>query len=129
VYHLAASVGVGQSMYEISSYIRNNSLGTAKLLQYLIKNPVEKLIVASSMSVYGEGLYQDSKGRIHQNARRCRERLVDHFWEVENEQGEALRPLPTPETKPPDLASIYALSKADQERMCLMIGEAYQIPT
>src|SRR4051794_23575605 len=54
VYHLAAAVGVGQSMYEIEQYTSLNNLGTAVLLEALIERPVERLIVASSMSIYGE---------------------------------------------------------------------------
>jgi dTDP-L-rhamnose 4-epimerase len=61
VFHFAASVGVGQSMYQIAHYTSNNSFGTAVLLEALIETRVERLIVASSMSVYGEGLYLDSR--------------------------------------------------------------------
>jgi nucleoside-diphosphate-sugar epimerase len=58
VYHLAATVGVGQSMYEIARYTSVNNMGTAVLLEALIEKPVERLVVASSMSIYGEGLYR-----------------------------------------------------------------------
>jgi dTDP-L-rhamnose 4-epimerase len=51
VYHFAAAVGVGQSMYKVEHYTSTNNLGTAVLLQALIERPVERLIVASSMSV------------------------------------------------------------------------------
>jgi len=129
VYHLAASVGVGQSMYEIHSYIENNALGTANLLQVLIERPVQRLIVASSMSIYGEGLYQGPDGRLHFETRRELERLKRKDWEPVGPEGEKLTALPTAETKRPDLASIYALSKYDQEVMCLLIGKAYRIPT
>lgn len=129
VYHFAAMVGVGQSMYEIHRYIEVNNLGTAVLLQALMERPVERLIVASSMSLYGEGLCRRPDGRITAGVDRSLNQLKSHDWEVRDENGEALTPLPTPETKPPSLASIYALSKFDQERMCLMIGRAYGIPT
>lgn len=129
VYHFAASVGVGQSMYEVSSYIDNNNMGTAHLLQLLIEKPVERLVVASSMSIYGEGLYQSSNGKVHGEIRRNFDRLKFHDWEPQDESGNVLKPIPTPETKHPDLASIYALTKFDQEQMCLMMGRAYQIPT
>ena len=66
VFHLAALVGVGQSMYEVVEYTRVNNLGTATLLEALTKHPVERLVVASSMSVYGEGLYQDKAGEALQ---------------------------------------------------------------
>src|SRR6476661_3978108 len=64
VFHLAAAVGVGQSMYEIAHYTRVNNLGTAVLLEALIANPVQRLVVASSMSLYGEGLYHDAAGQV-----------------------------------------------------------------
>lgn len=128
VYHLATAVGVGQSMYEISKYTRINNLGTAVLLQTLIEHPVERLIVASSMSIYGEGLYRTPNGRIYTNVQRTLKQLMNKQWEI-MEDGETLLPIPTPETKTPSLASVYALSKYDQERMCLITGRAYGIPT
>jgi dTDP-L-rhamnose 4-epimerase len=129
VYHLAAAVGVGQSMYEIANYTSINNLGTAVLLEALIEQPVDRLIVASSMSIYGEGLYQDPDGNISSGLERHVEHLHNHEWEVRNNRQQALAPLPTPESKQPSLASVYALSKFDQERMCLMTGRAYAIPT
>src|SRR3954464_9442392 len=129
VYHFAAAVGVGQSMYEIDHYTSVNNLGTATLLQALIDRPVQRLVVASSMSLYGEGLYQDSAGNTIQGAPRKLSHLKSRQWELQNADGEKLTPIPTPETKAPTLASVYALSKYDQEQMCLMIGQAYDIPT
>jgi dTDP-L-rhamnose 4-epimerase len=129
VFHFAAAVGVGQSMYEIEHYTDVNNHGTSVLLEALIDHPVERLIVASSMSLYGEGLYRRSDGTPVTNAERSRHQLKAGQWEPTTEGGEALTAVPTPETKPPSLASIYALSKFDQERMCLMIGPAYEIPT
>ncbi|QRR00291.1 NAD-dependent epimerase/dehydratase family protein [Dyadobacter sandarakinus] len=129
VYHYAALVGVGQSMYQIREYTDVNNNGTAVLLEALVNNPVEKLIVASSMSIYGEGLYKTSEGRIMPGLDRKLEQLKKSDWEVRDENGDVLTPYPTPETKKPSLASIYALSKYDQERMCLLIGQAYNIPT
>ncbi len=128
VYHFAAAVGVGQSMYEIVNYTSLNNLGTAVLLEALVEHPVERLIVASSMSIYGEGLYQDPDGNISAGMERTAEQLRSHEWEIHNNRAQQLTPLPTPETKPPNLASIYALNKYDQERMCLLIGRAYSIP-
>jgi dTDP-L-rhamnose 4-epimerase len=129
VFHLAAQVGVGQSMYRVADYTATNVVGTATLLEALIERPVQRLIVASSMSVYGEGLYRASDGRLVHDA----ERRVDRFrrgeWEPVAADGSPLQPVPTPETKTPSLKSVYALSKYDQERLCLMIGEAYHIPT
>jgi dTDP-L-rhamnose 4-epimerase len=129
VYHYAARVGVGQSMYEIEKYTSVNNLGTAVLLEALIEKPVRRLVVASSMSIYGEGLYVDGEGRPVLGQERGLDRLKAHDWEVRDDQGQPLTPVPTPESKTPCLSSVYALSKYDQERMCLMVGRAYSIPT
>jgi dTDP-L-rhamnose 4-epimerase len=129
VYHLAAAVGVGQSMYEIEHYTSTNNLGTAILLQQIARRPVQRLVVASSMSLYGEGLYKRSDGTIVQDAERGIQQLRAGDWDVRDVTGDTLVPLPTPETKASSLSSVYALSKFDQERMCLMVGHAYGIPT
>lgn len=129
VYHFAAMVGVGQSMYEIERYTDVNNRGTAVLLEALIKKPVSRLVVASSMSLYGEGLYRDADGTVREGRERTLDQLKAGDWEVRDEQGRVLSPMPTPEDKAPLLPSVYALSKYDQERLCLMIGRAYGIPT
>jgi dTDP-L-rhamnose 4-epimerase len=129
VYHFAASVGVGQSMYAIQSYTSANSVGTAVLLEALAAQPVERLIVASSMSVYGEGLYRDRAGNARCVCERSVEQLRRGQWEFADGAAGALEPLPTPETKPVSLSSVYALTKYDQECMCLMVGRAYGIAT
>ena len=124
VVHLAARVGVGQSMYEIAEYTSANSLGTAVLLEALARRPVRKLVVASSMSIYGEGLYRDRDGREVEPAERTRDQLARREWDYAG-----LEPAPTPESKRPGLSSIYALTKFEQERACLVAGSAYGIPT
>jgi len=129
VIHLAARVGVGQSMYEISEYVSVNSLGTAVLLQALLEHPVKRLVVASSMSVYGEGLYRRSDGTPTTAGERSRQQLARRRWDLYDERGERLEPMPTPESKPPALASIYALGKFEQERSALLFGAAYDVPT
>jgi dTDP-L-rhamnose 4-epimerase len=129
VYHLAARVGVGQSMYRIASYTAANCLGTANLLEAIIERPVERLIVASSMSIYGEGLYRAPDGALCEVSARPLEQLKAGQWDVFSDRGEALTPAPTPETKTPSIASVYALDKYHQERLCLMVGGAYGIPT
>lgn len=129
VFHLAAMVGVGQSMYEVADYTAVNNQGTANLLQLLLQQPVEKLVVASSMSIYGEGLYRNAAGQVLTGQDRSLPQLKSRDWELHDPDGDALFPVPTPETKLPSLASVYALSKFDQERLCLMIGRAYEIPT
>lgn len=129
VIHLAAAVGVGQSMYEIISYTSTNDLGTAVLLEALASRPVEKLICASSMSVYGEGLARGPNGENVEPHERPIEQLRRGEWDLVGSDGSALTPLPTPESKSPSLSSIYALGKYNQERQCLIIGKAYGIPT
>jgi dTDP-L-rhamnose 4-epimerase len=128
VYHFAALVGVGRSMYEVCRYTEVNNLGTAVLLESLARSPVGRLVVASSMSIYGEGLYRTADGSPRAAAERTLEQLKAGNWEVRNGAGEPLTPIPTPETKTPSLASVYALSKYDQERMCLIVGRAINVP-
>lgn len=129
VVHLAAAVGVGQSMYQVRDYTSVNNYGTAVLLQELISHPIRKLVVASSMSIYGEGLYRSEEGALFADAERSLDQLKAGRWELYHGNGNPLLPLPTPETKKPSLSSIYALTKYDQEQMCLLIGRAYGIPT
>jgi dTDP-L-rhamnose 4-epimerase len=123
VVHLAARVGVGQSMYEPADYAAANTTGTGVLLEALLEHPVRKLVVASSMSVYGEGAYDPVPATA-----RTREQLERGEWEPHGANGEELEPVPTPESKEPSLASVYALTKYDQERMCLLYGDAYGVP-
>ena len=131
VYHLAAAVGVGQSMYQITDYTATNTLGTAHLLQALVdgKHELDRLVVASSMSIYGEGRYARPDGQAPVARRRSVEQLYQHEWEMKDPDGARLRPLPTDEEKELDPTSIYALNKADQERMVLQVGAAYGIPS
>src|SRR5204862_4463436 len=129
VVHLAAQVGVGQSMYRIADYASVNVVGTATLLETLVKRPVERLVVASSMSIYGEGLYRTAEGTLVDTADRDFARVAAGEWAPTSDDGVPLEPVPTPESKRPSLKSVYALTKYDQERMCLAVGEAYRIPT
>jgi dTDP-L-rhamnose 4-epimerase len=123
VVHLAARVGVGQSMYELSEYTSANSCGTAVLLEALLDHPVRKLLVASSMSIYGEGATSPVPA-----VERRREDLEARRFEPRGANGEELTALPTPETKQPANSSVYALTKYDQERLCLVFGDAYDVP-
>ena len=131
VFHMAAAVGVGQSMYEIERYIGSNTHGTAVLLQQLLdsKCRVEKLVLASSMSIYGEGKYLCAQcGGVAPQPRSV-EQLRHKQWEPNCPAcGEALTPVPTDESKPLQCSSIYALSKKDQEEMCLLFGRTYGLP-
>jgi dTDP-L-rhamnose 4-epimerase len=124
VVHLAARVGVAQSMYEPAEYASANTAGTGVLLEQLLEHPVRKLVVASSMSIYGEGAYEPAPA-----TERTREQLERGEWDSRGPNGEQLTPVATPESKQPELASIYALTKYDQERMCLLYGSAYEVPT
>lgn len=128
VFHLAAAVGVGQSMYQIERYTDVNNRGTAVLLEALVEEPVDRLIVASSMSIYGEGLYIDPDQNMILPPERSIEQLKQGEWEL-HQDGRRLNPVPTPEHKVAAPSSVYALSKLDQERLCLIVGQAYGIPT
>jgi len=123
VVHLAARVGVGQSMYQLVEYAAANTSGTAVLLEALLEHPVRKVLVASSMSIYGEGAYEPAPA-----VERTREQLERGEWDPRGRNGEELTPVQTPETKEPALASVYALTKYDQERLCLLYGAAYDVP-
>jgi dTDP-L-rhamnose 4-epimerase len=132
VFHFAATVGVGQSMYEISRYMSVNTQGTAELLQAILdsKPPLRKIIVASSMSIYGEGRYACSQcGRPCAPPVRSIAQLKAGRWDLQCDAcGGVLRPRPTEETKPSEINSIYALSKRNQEEMCLIFGRTYGLP-
>jgi len=128
VFHLAATLGVGHTMYQVTSYTDVNGGGTSVLLEALMKRPVERLVVASSMSVYGEGLYRTADGALVPGRPRAAEQLQRKDWEPRDEDGRVLTAVRTPETRPPSLTSVYALSKYDQERLCLMIGAAHGVP-
>ena len=127
VIHLAAEVGVGQSMYAIERYTAANDLGTAVLLEQLIAHPVRRIVVASSMSIYGEGLYADVDGVLYPDVERRPGALKLGAWDPVDAAGRALVPMPTPESKRPMLASVYALGKYVQERMTLTVAQAYGI--
>lgn len=132
VFHFAATVGVGQSMYEISRYMSVNTQGTAELLQGILdsKAPPEKLIVASSMSIYGEGRYVCTEcGQPTTPRVRSVEQLKAAQWEMNCDLcGGILKPVPTDETKPSEINSVYAISKRDQEDLCLVYGRTYGLP-
>ena len=103
--------------------------GDHVLLEALARRPVSRLIVASSMSLYGEGMYRTPDGELVAGTARALDQLRRADWELRDARGRTLVPVPTPEDKPPALASVYALSKFDQEQLCLMVGAAYGIPT
>lgn len=135
IFHESAMVGVGQSMYQIERYVDVNTHGTAVLLDILaneatIRDRVHKLMVASSMSIYGEGKYRCPVHGIVYPRLRSEAQLAARDWELHCPTcGVPLAPLPTDEDKPLHATSIYAISKKDQEEMCLAVGRTYGIPT
>ena len=119
-------------MYEIDRYVRANDMGTGVLLQQLIgaRDRIKKLVVASSMSIYGEGAYSCPKCGETYPQLRPTEQLLARRWEVEcPECGSELSPIGTKEAKPLFPTSVYAITKQDQEQFCLVVGRAYGIPT
>ncbi len=131
IYHLAAAVGVGQSMYEIQYYTEANTLGGAVLLDLLVnsRHSVRKLVVASSMSIYGEGKYECAACGGAYPRLRPEEQLKARDWEMHCPScGRDVQSVPTDEDKPLYPTSIYAITKRDHEEMFLSIGFAYGIP-
>ncbi len=132
IFHEAAAVGVGQSMYQIDHYMNTNSQGTAVLLDVLVndKHNVKKVVVAASMSSYGEGMYEClSCGKKVKPKLRSEEQLKNNVWEPLCSCGSSLRAVPTNEETFQDVNSIYSLSKKNQEDMVLMVGKTYGIPS
>jgi len=132
IFHQAAMVGIGQSMYEISKYVQTNSYGTANLLEILAneKHKVRKLIVASSMSIYGEGAYLCKDcGKFYPKQRELKD-LKEKEWDMHCPKCKRVaKPVPTGEDKPLFPTSVYSFSKKDQEDLALLIGKTYNIPT
>jgi dTDP-L-rhamnose 4-epimerase len=132
VVHLAAAVGVGQSMYEPYYYVHTNATGSGLLLDLVAKagSKIQKLIVASSMSIYGEGAYRCPTCGGGERRERDERQLQAARWEVACAGcGADLEPIPTPETKVPEIASVYAATKKHQEDLFVSFGRAYGIPT
>jgi dTDP-L-rhamnose 4-epimerase len=130
VFHQAAAVGVGQSMYQIEHYVSANAVGAAVLLEGVLerRDQIRKLVVASSMSLYGEGAYRAPDGRTVAPPLRREADLAARRFELSTEAGEPLTPIGTPEDKPLQPTSIYAVTKRDHEEMFLTVGAAYGIP-
>jgi dTDP-L-rhamnose 4-epimerase len=131
VVHFGAAVSVGQSMYQVDRYVDVNTRGTALLLDILVnaKHRVEKVIVASSIGVYGEGAYRCSTHGPVAPTIRSESQLALHDWEQRcPECRKHVRPVPTPEDKPLYRDNIYSMTKYHQEEMVLLIGKTYGIP-
>src|SRR5437588_8013603 len=129
VVHFAAAVGVGQSMYEIERYTSINAIGAAVVLGELLerREAIQTLLVASSMSIYGEGQYRNPRTGEGGLAPwlRPESQLAAQEWAVFAADGTALEPEPTAESKPLRPTSIYAIGKRDHEEMFLTVGAAY----
>ena len=131
IFHEAAVVGVGQSMYEIRRYVENNVHGTANLLDIVVnhKNKIQKIIVASSMSIYGEGAYRCRQCGVVCPGLRSHEQLLNRDWEQRCPKcGISVEPIPTNEDKTIFPTSVYSITKRDQEDLCLTVCRAYRIP-
>ncbi len=132
VIHLAARVGVGQSMYQISNYADNNIQGLANLLDILVNSnhDVEKVVIASSNTVYGEGKASCDKCGIFFPELRFKKQLERKDWEIFCPTCDSkATPLSTDEKTPYNSTSIYALSKQVQEEMSLMISKTFGLKT
>ncbi len=129
--HLAAAVGGGQSMYTPHYYVSTNEAGQARFMDWLARNPrrVRKWVVASSMSIYGEGAYADAGGRPAAFTGRDPAALERGDFAAYDDGGRELRWAPTPESHRLRPASVYAVSKKTQEEYALVFGPAYDLPT
>ena len=132
LFHLAARVGIGQSMYQIENFMDVNTLGTSRILDILVneEHDLKKFVLASSMSIYGEGAYRcDDCGTVYPTLR-TEEQFRKGLWEMRcPDCKKEVHPVPTNESKPLQPTSIYAISKKDQEEMSLVVGKTYGIPT
>ncbi|WP_243361350.1 NAD-dependent epimerase/dehydratase family protein [Fundidesulfovibrio terrae] len=131
IFHQAARVGVGQSMYEPVRYVESNCLGTAAILDHLAnrRHCVRKVVVASSMSCYGEGSYLCPGCGGSKVAARTQTQLEAKNYEMVCAAcGQAARPVPTREDHPMRPDSVYAVTKRDQEEMCLSFGRHSPVP-
>jgi dTDP-L-rhamnose 4-epimerase len=125
VIHLAASVGVGQSAYELRQYTSSNALGTATLMDVLVKEqtPVRTLVVASSISNYGEGRGWNPVRKEYVSPIRALVDLQKGQWEPKDSRdGVIVEPRPTPEDYSLKPCSVYGLTKYFAEQVALLAG-------
>ena len=131
VFHHAAAVGSGISMIDIGRFVEVNSLGTANLLELAVekRERIKKIIVASSMTVMGEGTYECGTHGVQYPSLRPLEQLARHEWEVKCEEcGAAMKPVAMKEERPLLPLTIYGLTKMDEEVETMLVGRFYQIP-
>jgi dTDP-L-rhamnose 4-epimerase len=132
VVHFGAAVSIGQSMYQIDRYVDVNTRGTALLLDILVntKHKVEKVLVASSIGVYGEGAYTCATHGAVAPTIRPEQQLAARDWEQHCPHcGKHVTSIPTPEDKALYRDNIYSMTKYHQEEMVLLIGKTYGIPS
>ena len=131
VIHLAAETGTGQSMYEITRYNEVNIIGTAHLLNILAneEHTIEKIIIASSRSIYGEGKYLcDNHGVTYPNEREDTDMAKGNFNLICDKCDKALLLKATDENSKIHPSSIYGITKQHQEQMILLMGKILKIP-
>ncbi len=132
VVHLAAAVGVGQSMYEPDYYTSVNDHGQGVVMAAMLADPsrYSRFVVASSMSIYGEGAYRCAEDGLVFPRVRVAAQLERGEWELRcPDCGGSLQPALTGEGKPAEATSVYAITKKTQEDLALCVGDAYGLPT
>lgn len=130
VVHLAAETGTGQSMYAIRHYTDVNIGGTALLLDMIANDayPVRKIVVASSRAVYGEGKYRCGEhGVVYPGGRLADDMSAGEFGVRCPVCGQWAEMLPTDEQTPVRPASVYGITKLNQEQMVLTVAGALGI--
>jgi len=128
IIHLAAAVGVGQSAYNPRLYTESNAVGTATVLEALIAQKCEgrRLVVASSISNYGEGAGWNPIRKVMVNPIRTEKDLSAGRWEpIDETDGTTTEPMPTPESLPLRPGSIYGLTKRFTEEASLLTGSHF----
>ena len=132
VVHLAAAVGVGQSMYDPGYYTRVNVHGQGVLMKAMLerRQSLKKFVVASSMSVYGEGAYACVQhGTVYPRPREEAALVAGRWDPLCPVCGGPVSVARTAEDKPVAPTSIYAITKKTQEEMALCFGATYGLPT
>jgi dTDP-L-rhamnose 4-epimerase len=133
VVHLAAETGTGQSMYEVGRYERTNLAGTALLYDILARTPkhkIERVVVASSRAIYGEGAYRCQRdGLVYPGTRSSAEKQAGEYEPFCPTCHGPCQTVPTPETAPFQPSSFYGLTKQVQEQTVLMFGKVWRIPS
>ena len=131
VFHEAALVGIGPSMNNVRKFVETNSLGTSVLLDLAVNGDfdIKKIMIPSSVGVYGEGITICKECGEKKSEFRSSEQLANLSWEPMCQKCKMVMTLvPVPEDKPNSISNIYTLTKFDQESMCMLVGKKYGIP-